>query len=688
MIFRYRYGTPFPTEAVVLEVPLETGNPPGFQVQRTAEGGLSLSARLHAGEVLCGLGENVRGINRRGWIFENNPMLGNAHAESRPSRFTVQNALIAVGKNCYGFFVDAPAGITFDLGCTDPEVMCICSEDGNLDFYLFTGDTPVEVVRELRRLIGRSYVPPKWAFGYGQNRWRYHSAEDVRTVADRMKEAGIPLDAIYLDIDYMKDYQDFTVDEDRFPDMPAFAKEMRERGIHLVAIVDSGMIIKEDDPVCREGIEKGYFCKDETGKEFIGAAWTGNVYLPDMLNPEARNWFGRQYQKLMDQGIDGFWNDTNDLSLFYSPEQRKKIMTVFGSPTLSMQLDGDDYFHLLDLCRKMQSADRLYKDIYHNVNGKKVSHRLGHNLYGLHMMRGVARAMQELVPERRVMQLAKISYYGTHRYGGTWTGDNSSWWSHLLLNIHQMVSLNVAGSLYSGGNIGGFNENCTHDLLQRWLEFGVFMPLMRNHSTKTSRRQEPYEFRHSALYARTIALRYSLIPYIYSEFMKAVLEDGMYFRPLVFDYPEDEKAAETEDQLMVGSSIMIAPVYQPNTNSRNVYLPEPMKLLRLRAFDDYDMEDLPQGDRRISCALGEILVFLKQNCLLPMCPPAANIASLDERHLKVFANLRRGEGAEYCLYQDDGETKELNRPEHFHRLYCDAYGWLSADTEELTLEKA
>lgn len=227
-------------------------------------------------------------------------------------------------------------------------------------------------------------------------------------------------------------------------------------------------------------------------------------------------------------------------------------MTVFGSPSLSMQLDGDDYFHLLDLCRKMQSTDHLYKDIYHNVDGKKVSHRQGHNIFGLNMVRGVSEELMKLVPEQRMMLLSKISYVGMHRYSGTWTGDNSSWWSHLLLNIQQMVSLNVAGLLYSGGNIGGFNENCTHDLLQRWLEFGVFMPLMRNHSTKTSRKQEPYEFRHFALYARTIELRYSLLPYIYSEFIKAVLEDGMYFRPLVFDYPGDERAAETEDQLMVG----------------------------------------------------------------------------------------------------------------------------------------
>lgn len=688
MISKYRYGTPYPTEAVILEVPLETGGPPGFQVERTPEGGVSLSARLHPGEVLCGLGENIRGINRRGWIFENNPMLGNAHVESRPCWFAIQNALIVVGKNCYGFFVDAPSGITFDLGYTDSDLMSISSEDGNMDFYLFTGDTPVEVARELRRLTGQSYVPPKWAFGYGQSRWRYQSAEDVRMVANRMEEAGIPLDAIYLDIDYMKDYRDFTVDEVRFPDMPGLAREMHERGIHLVAIVDSGMVVSKEDPLCQEGIEKGYFCKDETGKEFIGAAWTGNVYLPDMLNPEARSWFGRQYEKLMEQGIDGFWNDTNDLSLFYSPEQREKIMTVFGSPSLSMQLDGDDYFHLLDLCRKMQSTDHLYKDIYHNVDGKKVSHRQGHNIFGLNMVRGVSEELMKLVPEQRMMLLSKISYVGMHRYSGTWTGDNSSWWSHLLLNIQQMVSLNVAGLLYSGGNIGGFNENCTHDLLQRWLEFGVFMPLMRNHSTKTSRKQEPYEFRHFALYARTIELRYSLLPYIYSEFIKAVLEDGMYFRPLVFDYPGDERAAETEDQLMVGGSIMIAPVYQPNTNSRSVYLPEPMKLLRLRSFDDYDMEDLPQGDRRISCALGEVLVFLKQGCLLPMCPAAANVAALDENHLKVFANLKRGEGAEYCLYQDDGTTRELNRPEHFRHLYCDAYGNLRADVDVLTLEKA
>ena len=148
--------------------------------------------------------------------------------------------------------------------------------------------------------------------------------------------------------------------------------------------------------------------------------------------------------------------------------------------------------------------------------------------------------------------------WALHRYGGIWQGDNTSWWSHLELNIKMMPSLNMCGFLYTGADLGGFNADTTEDLLLRWLQFGIFTPLMRNHSAMGTREQEAYRFSNREALKRTIQLRYCLLPYLYSEYMKAALKDTMMFRPLAFDYPKDAEAAQVEDQLMLGDSLMLA----------------------------------------------------------------------------------------------------------------------------------
>ena len=147
-------------------------------------------------------------------------------------------------------------------------------------------------------MVGRSYIPPFWAFGYGQSRWGYKTEEDIRTVAKQYQDAGIPLDSIYLDIDYMERYKDFTVDTERFPNLKGLATDMKEQGIHLVPIIDAGVKIEDGYDVYEEGVQNNYFCKNAEGGDFVGAVWPGRVHFPDFLQPKARDWFGKKYAVL------------------------------------------------------------------------------------------------------------------------------------------------------------------------------------------------------------------------------------------------------------------------------------------------------------------------------------------------------------------------------------------------------
>ncbi|MBR5762451.1 MAG: alpha-glucosidase, partial [Lachnospiraceae bacterium] len=173
----------------------------------------------------------------------------------------------------------------------------------------------------------------------------------------------------------------------------------------------------------------------------------------------------------------------------------------------------------------------------------------------------------------------------------------------------------------------------TEDLMMRWVEFGIFTPLFRNHSALDTRDQELYRFERKKDFKNLIELRHALVPYILRNFRYAVENDTMYIKPLWFEYRGDERAREIEDQLLVGDSIMIAPVHEQNATGRYVYLPERMKLLRFRSADDYDEEIFEAGDHYVKAELNEVLVFLRPGRKLELAKPACCMRDLDMEHL-------------------------------------------------------
>ena len=159
-----------------------------------------------------------------------------------------------------------------------------------------------------------------------------------------------------------------------------------------------------------------------------------------------------------------------------------------------MELDLNEFFHMQEIVEGLCNHPQDYQSFYHDMDGVTVCHDKVHNLYGFYMTRAAAEAFEEIVPDQRILLFSRSSYIGMHRYGGIWTGDNESWWSHLLLSIHQMPSLNLCGILYTGSDLGGFGSDVTEDLLLRWMAFAVFTPLMRNHAAAGTRMQEAYQF--------------------------------------------------------------------------------------------------------------------------------------------------------------------------------------------------
>ena len=656
MIYKYVYGNPFDTEAVTSEVPLAEGALPFGSVD--TEDGFCFTFIMEENDIVYGLGESNRGINKRGYCYVSDCSDDPNHTEDKRSLYAAHNFILISGNRNFGLFFDYPSVITFDIGYTRMDTLQVTCGSADLNLYVIEGGSAPDIVKQFRRIIGRSYIPPKFAFGFGQSRWGYKTEKDFLDVAEGYRCRHIPLDMIYMDIDYMDSYKDFTLNED-FNDFPEFVRKMKENHIQMIPIIDAGVKIEKGYDVYEEGVKNRYFCQREDGSDFVAAVWPGDTHFPDMLNEDARKWFGDKYRFLTDQGIEGFWNDMNEPAIFYSSEgleEAKELARRFA--------EEENTVHVWEMGGKLQSLANSHEDyrrFYHNVNGERIRHDRVHNLFGYYMTRAAGEAFERIDPDRRFLMFSRSSYIGMHRYGGIWTGDNKSWWSHLLLNLKMMPSLNMCGFLYTGADLGGFGADTTRDLLLRFLALGVFTPLMRNHSALGTRQQECYQFENTEDFRHVIGVRYRLIPYLYSEYMKAALNDDMYFRPLAFVYPDDRTARRIEDQLMLGNEIMIAPVYEQNADGRFVYLPEEMKLIKFLPDGTIFEEILAKGIHRIDVALNEIALFIRSGKCIPVADAAECVDNIDYGTIRMYGY----EGAEYTLYNDDGIHKDYDNKENY-----------------------
>lgn len=658
---KYVYGEPFETEAVVRDIEISEGNVAYGEV--SLEEGFVFTYQMAENDIVYGLGEANRGINKRGYCYISNNTDIPEHTEDQRSLYGAHNFLVVSGEQTFGLFVDYPARLTFDIGYTRMDTLTIRCEEANLYLYLIEGESAYEIVRAFRKLIGRSYIPPKFAFGYGQSRWGYVTKEDFYKVAEGYRKNHIPMDMIYMDIDYMQDYKDFTLNKKNFQDFPEFVQKMKEQNLRLVPIIDAGVKVEKGYEVYEEGVKNGYFCKREDGSDFIAAVWPGDTHFPDMLNEDARRWFGEKYRILTEQGIEAFWNDMNEPAIFYTPEGVKKAQEVVKR--FLQDTEGEtSIFEVRDAIMNLANNKEDYQSFYHQVNGTRIRHDKVHNLFGYYMTRAAGEAFERIAPEKRFLMFSRSSYIGMHRYGGIWTGDNKAWWSHLLLNIKMMPSLNMCGFLYTGADLGGFGADTTRDLLLRWLALGVFTPLMRNHAALGTREQECYQFENIADFRHIIEVRYRLIPYLYSEYMKAALDDDLYFKPLAFTYPKDSMALQVEDQLMLGNEIMIAPVYTQNAKGRYVYLPEEMKFVKFLSDGTLYEQTLPAGHHYVEIALNEVPLFIRQNKCIPLAPSAEHVEAIDTKNLTLIGY----QNAEYTLYEDDGIHKNYDNPSNLKKL--------------------
>ena len=476
------------------------------------------------------------------------------------------------------FRFPAPTASTGSAGDLD----CLAEaqfEGGLLRYYFITGE-PARVVERYTQLTGRPELPPLWSLGYHQSRWGYKSESDIRQVAAGFLEHDLPVSAIHLDIDYMDDYRVFTVDALRFPDLKRLSGEMEKQGIRLVTILDPAVKQDPDYFLYQEGINAGVFCAQPEGETFAGLVWPGWSVFPDFTNPKVRTWWGAYYPRLLDSGIAGIWHDMNEPASF----------AAWGQMTLPH-------------C------------IRHDMEGQGGDHRQGHNLYALQMNRAGYEALRRHRPGRRPWIISRSGWAGQQRYAWNWTGDTESTWAALRMTIPSVLGMGLSGLPFVGPDIGGFSGSPDAELYLRSFQMSAFLPFFRTHSSIGTGRREPWVYGepYTSILRKFLKLRYRLLPYLYTLARDASQTGHPLVRPLFWDDPQDTSLWAVEDAFLLGKSLLVAPILDQGTVSRQVTLPHGGWY---NFWDDtpyHGLRDIVQG-----AALESIPLFVRSGSLLPM----------------------------------------------------------------------
>lgn len=565
-----------------------------------------------------GLGEKGGDLNKKGCYTEN---FNTDDPETDDDSITYYKTIpfyVALKEEAtYGIFFDNSFRSYFDMGKEMGDRIFFGAIGGQIQYYFIPGENIKEVVKNYTALTGRMEMPPLWSLGYQQCRFSYFSQEEVRELVKTFEEKDIPLDVVYLDIDYMDGFRVMTFKTPNFDDAAGLIGDLKEKGIRTITIIDPGVKVDEEYDVFKRGKEGNHFTKKLDGEMFIGAVWPGDSAFPDFSNKDCREWWKSELKKFISEhGMDGIWNDMNEPCVF-----------------------NNDHKTMLETC-------------LHNSDNGVIEHKEFHNRYGFEMSRCSKEAQEELHPNERGFSMTRATYAGGQRYSSVWTGDNMSLWSQMRMSISMNANLGISGFSFVGNDVSGFGLDSSEELFIRWMEMGPFIPIFRNHSNMYTRRQEPWAFgpRAEKIAKKSIELRYELLPYIYDLYYISHKEGLPIFRPMIMEYEKDMNLLNMREQFMLGENMIVAPVLYEGERSKTVYLPKGSW------FNYFTMEKLQGGKwYKLPCELDEILVFVKEGAIIPTYNK--KFRNVKERPnnilLKVF-----GENAKGFHYNDDGHTME------------------------------
>lgn len=567
----------------------------------------------------------------------------------------------------YGVFWDNYSGTTY----TDNEQeTSFCSEVGDcIDYYFMYGGSADGVIAEVRALTGDVPMMPLWSYGFMQSKERYKSQEETVGVVKKYRELGIPLDCIIQDWQYWghnylwnaMDFQNpaFSRPKDMIDEVHALNARM------MISIWSSfGPATKPYRALDKEGLLFDIETWPQSGVD----GWPPNLEYPsgvrvyDAYSPKARDIYWEHLNKgIFQLGMDGWWMDSTEPDHFNHKESDFDRQTGLGS--------------------------------YRSVR----------NAYPLVSVGGVSDHQRALTQDKRVIILTRSGFLGQQRYGSNvWSGDVQSSWDMFRKQITAGLNFSLTGMPHWNSDLGGFfagsyntswgDNSATRnpmyqELYVRWLQFGVFCPMMRSHGADVPREFYWYGKKGEPIYdalVDAVKLRYTLLPYIYSTSWDVTHNRSTFMRALFMDFVNDKQTWNVNDEYMFGKAFLVAPVlhaqYTPEVQQKTleenegwnrdskksaktpiltdfthskkmeVYLPA-----GTRWYNFWTNEAIEGGQKLvISTTLNRIPLFVRAGSIVP-CGPDVQYTG-EKKWDNLTLCVYPGENGNFTLYEDEGDN--------------------------------
>lgn len=456
-----------------------------------------------------------------------------------------------VSSRGYGFLWNNPAVGTVAFGNNKTEWYAKSTK--KLDYFITAGDTPAEIEEHYADATGHAPIMPEYGLGYWQCKLRYRTQEEILSVAREHKRRGLPMDAIVVDFFHWTRQGDFKFEPRDWQDPAQMVKELKEMGIETVVSV--WPTIDEKSENFGEMADKGYLVSADRGNG-LHMTWMGNTVFYDATHPGAQEFvWERCKENYYDLGIRCFWLDEAEPE--YGPYDFDNIRYYEG-PALQ--------------------CTNIYPKMYAKgfYDGLKAA------------------------GETEILSLVRCAWAGSQKYGVlTWSGDIHSSFRSMKEQLQAGLNMCVAGIPWWTSDIGGFlggdiSDSAFRELLVRWFEWGAFCPVFRMHGERSPWYEREEEFidgvrqltsgqdnevwsfgeENYEILKKYLFIREKIRPYI-RKHMDIASEKGLpIMRPIFFDFPQDKKAWDIEDEYMFGSDILVAPVTDAGAQDKTVYLPE------------------------------------------------------------------------------------------------------------------
>jgi alpha-glucosidase len=599
--------------------------------------GFRIFKRMPMDEHYFGLGDKAGPLDRREQSFR----LWNTDAfrfqeSTDPIYKSIPFFMSERGGRYLGVFLDNTWSTNFDFGRGERNLYSMGAEGGPLDYYVFYGPDPKQVVRTYAWLTGLPPLPPLWSLGFQQSRYSYESETRVREIASRLRADKIPSDVLYLDIDFQKENRPFTVNSERFPHFRQMLSDLKGQNFRVVVITDLHIADLPDAGYAPydTGISGDHFVRNPDGSIYVGTVWPGPSVFPDFTRWQTRAWWGTLYKDFYSEGVSGFWNDMNEPSIFHTP-----LLTMPG-----------DVVHRID---------------EQGFRSRTATHLEIHNVYGMENSRATYEGLLKLNPDLRPFVLTRASYAGGQRYAATWTGDNTSSWNHLRLTTAMLLNLGLSGFGLCGADVGGFIGTPRPELLTLWTELATFQPIDRNHTNKGSGDKEVWVHgpEQEAIRRRYIEERYRLMPYLYTTVEELTRTGLPVVRPLFLEFPDATADSHPLDldagnEFLFGADILVAPPpYPEQPDSYELRLPAGLW------YDYWTGEKIQAapagknpfpGSLSVQPKLATLPVYVREGSILPLQPLTQSTEETPSGPLTL--RIYPGRDCHGSLYQDDGKT--------------------------------